>query len=133
MLSDCHMLGTGILFSFIYLYSLFMVAPTAYNVPRLGVELELQLPTYTTAIAMWDPSCVCDLHQSSQQHRILNLLSKVRDLTRFLMDADRVCYPEPRWELWHWHLRYIISFNTSSQHPFEINSYHYLHFTGTGT
>ena len=31
------------------------------EVPRLGVELELQLPTYTTATEMWDPSCVCDL------------------------------------------------------------------------
>ena len=28
------------------------------EVPRLGVELELQLPAYTTAAAMWDPSCV---------------------------------------------------------------------------
>ena len=34
-------------------------------VPRLGVELELQLPAYTTAIAMLDLSCVFDLHHSS--------------------------------------------------------------------
>ena len=26
------------------------------EVPRLGVESELQLPAYTTAIAMWDPA-----------------------------------------------------------------------------
>ena len=31
---------------------------TPMEVPRLGVELELQLPAYTTAAAMWDPSCV---------------------------------------------------------------------------
>ena len=30
---------------------------TFMEVPRLGVELELQLPAYATA--MWDPSGVC--------------------------------------------------------------------------
>ena len=42
------------------------------EVPRLGVELELQLLAYATAIATWDPSRICDLYQSSQQHQILN-------------------------------------------------------------
>ena len=32
------------------------------EVLRLGVELELQLPAYTTATAMQDPSRICDLH-----------------------------------------------------------------------
>ena len=44
------------------------------EVPRLGDELELQ-PAYTTVMAMWDPSCICDLHCSLQhglqQHQIL--------------------------------------------------------------
>ena len=31
------------------------------------VELELQLPAYTTATETPDPSCVCDLHHSSRQ------------------------------------------------------------------
>ena len=44
------------------------------EVPRLGVELELQLPAYTTATAMPDPSRVCDLYHSSWQRRILNTL-----------------------------------------------------------
>ena len=35
------------------------------EVPRLGVELELQLLAYTTATAMSDPSHVCDLLHSS--------------------------------------------------------------------
>ena len=38
------------------------------EVPRLGVESELQLLAYTTATVMPDPpdpSCVCDLHPSS--------------------------------------------------------------------
>ena len=46
------------------------------EVPRLGTELELQLPAYTTAIAMPDPSHVCDLHHSSRQSWILNPLSR---------------------------------------------------------
>ena len=40
------------------------------EVPRLGVESELQLLAYTTATATWDPSHVCDLHHSSRQHQI---------------------------------------------------------------
>ena len=37
------------------------------EVPMLGVESQMQLLAYTTAIAMWDPSCICDLHKSSGQ------------------------------------------------------------------
>ena len=54
--------------------------PQHMEVPRLGVELELQLPAYTTtAIAVLDLSCVCGLYHSSWQHRILNPLSEARD------------------------------------------------------
>ena len=49
------------------------------DVPRLKVGLELQLPTYTTATAIPDPICICDLHHSSQQCWILNPLSEARD------------------------------------------------------
>ena len=61
------------------------------EVPRLGAELELQLPAYTTATAMQDQSCVCDLHHSSRQHWILNPLSEARDQTCTLMVTSRVC------------------------------------------
>ena len=40
------------------------------EVPRLGVELKLQLLAFATATATWDASCVCNLHYSSQQHWI---------------------------------------------------------------
>ena len=43
--------------------------------PRLGVSSELQLPSYTTATSMQDLSCICNLHHSSWQCRILNLLN----------------------------------------------------------
>ena len=55
------------------------------EVPRLGVQLELQLPAYTTATITRDPSCVCDLHHSSRQSQILNPLSEARDQTCNLM------------------------------------------------
>ena len=60
------------------------------EVPSLEVELELQLPAYATATAMWDLSHVCDLQHSSGQRRILNPLSKASDGTHVLMDASRV-------------------------------------------
>ena len=47
------------------------------EVPRLGVEWELELPAYITATAMADPSYVCDLHR--RQRWILNPLSEARD------------------------------------------------------
>ena len=68
----------------------FRAAPTHMEVPKLGVQSELQPLAYTRATAMWDLSRVCDLHHSSQQHQILNPLSKVRDGTCVLMDASQV-------------------------------------------
>ena len=58
------------------------------EVPRLGVQSELQLPA--TATATPDPSCICDLHHSSWQPWILNPLSKVRDWTRNLIVPSRI-------------------------------------------
>ena len=49
------------------------------EMPRLGVDSELQLPAYTTATAMLDLSHICDLHHSSRQCWILNPLSEARD------------------------------------------------------
>ena len=56
------------------------------EVPRLGVESELQLPA--TATAMRDLSCACDLHHGSRQRRIPDPLSKTRDRTRILTDTN---------------------------------------------
>ena len=67
--------------------------PWHTEVPRLGVELKLHLPAYTTATAVQDLSHVCDLHHSSQQHRILNSLREARDQTPVLMDTGWVCLP----------------------------------------
>ena len=62
------------------------------QVPRLGVQLELQLPAYTTATAMPYLSHACDLHHSSRQRQILNPLGEARDQTYILMDTIQDLY-----------------------------------------
>ena len=65
------------LFSFFFgLFVFLWLHPQNMEVPRLGVQLELQLPAYTTATEMQDPSRVCDLHHSSWQCWSLNPLSE---------------------------------------------------------
>ena len=63
------------------------------EVPRRGVESELQLSACVTARAMQDASHICDLHHSLQQHWILNPLREARDRTHILMDTSRVLTP----------------------------------------
>ena len=62
------------------------------ELPRLGIESELQLSAYATATAMLDLTHVCNLHHSSRQHQIFNSLSEARDQTRILMDPSQVRY-----------------------------------------
>ena len=57
------------------------------EVPRLGVELELQLSAYAIATATPDMNRICDLHHSSRQQWILNPLNEATDQTRILMDT----------------------------------------------
>ena len=57
------------------------------EIPRLGVELELQLPAYVIPTAMPDSSHICDLHSSLWQRWILNPLSEARDQTCILMET----------------------------------------------
>jgi len=62
------------------------------EVPRLGVESELQLPATATATATQDLSHVCDLPDSSQQQQILSPLSRTRDRTCVLMGTSQASY-----------------------------------------
>ena len=55
------------------------------EVPRLGVQSELQLPVYTRATATQDPSHVYDPHHSSMATPVRNPLSEARDQTSNLM------------------------------------------------
>ena len=57
----------------------FRSIPAACRSSQARGESELQPLAYTTATATLGPSLVCDLHHSSWQQRILNLLSEARD------------------------------------------------------
>ena len=50
--------------------------PWHMEVPRLGVESELQLPADTTAAATREPNHICNLHHSSQQCQSLSHWSR---------------------------------------------------------
>ena len=78
----------GVHVSFLFVCS--CLGPWHTEVPQVRVELELQLPAYTTATAKPDPSQVCNQHHSSQLYWILNPLSKARDRTRNLMNPSWV-------------------------------------------
>ena len=58
------------------------------EIPRLGVKSELWLPAYTTAIAMWDLSCICNLYHSLWQCWIPNPFIEARDRTRILLNPS---------------------------------------------
>ena len=85
----CHMFA--LLFKILLIYLFCFLGPHQghMEVPSLGVQLE-QLPAYATAMATQDPSCICDLHHSSQQCRIPLPLSKARDQTHILMNTRRI-------------------------------------------
>ena len=55
------------------------------EVPRIGVESELQQPAYATVTQ--DLSSICGLHCSLQQSWILNPLGKSRDQTHNLRET----------------------------------------------
>ena len=73
-------------FFFFFLWA----APAVWKFPGEGLNWSW---TYTTTTEMQDPSRVCELHCSSQQHQILNPLRESRDWTHFLMDTSWVRYP----------------------------------------
>ena len=60
------------------------------EVPRLGLESELQLLANATATANQNLSHICDLYHSSWEHQILNPLSEARDQTRIPLDTSQV-------------------------------------------
>ena len=62
----------NVFYLFFYLFIFFLELQLWYmEVPRLGVKSELQLPVYTTATETLDLNLICNLHHSSQQHRML--------------------------------------------------------------
>ena len=62
------------------------------EVPRLGVQSELQMLAYTTATATQDLSRICDPHHSSGQRQLLSPLSEARSRTRNLMVPSQTLF-----------------------------------------
>ena len=81
-------------FFFFFFLVFFWPSPRHIEVPKLGVELELQPPAYIRATATPDPSRLCDLHYSSRQCQIFNPLSEARDRTHNLVFPSQIrcCY-----------------------------------------
>ena len=66
----------------------------SYRQTGLGyAKCPIGATAYTTAIAMQDPSRVCNLHYSSRQCRMLNPLSEARDQTHNLMVPSLIPFP----------------------------------------
>ena len=81
-LSKC-LLSFFFFFLFFFLFGPFRAIPEHMEVPRPGVESELQLQACAIATATQDPSQAYDC--SSWQLQILNPLSEARDRTCVLM------------------------------------------------
>jgi len=78
---------------FFCLFALFLGPHSKHmEIPRLGVESELQLLAYATATATPDPSHVCDLHHSSWQCQILNPLIEARNRTCNLTAPSQISF-----------------------------------------
>ena len=74
-------------------FLLFRVTPAAYGSTQArGWIGAAAFVGYAAAIAMWDPGWVCNIYHNSQQHRILNPLSKARDWTWILTDIRFLTY-----------------------------------------
>ena len=62
------------------------------EVPRLEIEIELQLLAYAADRTISDLNQIGDIHNNSWQHWILNPLSEARDQIHNLMDYSQICY-----------------------------------------
>ena len=66
----------SVLFLFLFVFCFIGTHLRHMEVPRLGVQSELQLLAYTRATETSDLSRVCDLRHISRPHRILNPLER---------------------------------------------------------
>ena len=86
-------------YSFFFSFLLFRATPLALEVPRLAVQLELQLPAYTTATATSDLShdCVCTTAHSNTRSSIHWERPDIEPATSWFL--VRLVSTVPWWEL----------------------------------
>ena len=76
-----------------FFFFFFRAALAAYEGSQArGLIKIVAKPADTTATTTPDPSHVCDLHRSSQQHQILNPLREARDQTWNLVVLSGICF-----------------------------------------
>ena len=78
------------IFFFLFFFCFLRLHPWHMDVPRLGVESELQLPSIATATATLDLSHIFNQQHSSWRHWILNPPSESRDGTRILTVTSQI-------------------------------------------
>ena len=84
------LLVVAILFVCFVLFVFLGLHPQHMEVPRWGVESELQLPAYTTTPEMHRILATFASYHSSWQRWIPNPLSKARNQTHILMETSQV-------------------------------------------
>ena len=119
-LCTCYSLGENTLPSMLqYLYMTSSKRPSLTTASFcvcvfLGLHpRHMEIPlAYTTAIVPPDPSCICHLHHSSRQCRILNPLSEAGVWICILMDTSRVHY--------HWVTRELPDYRILNEFSFLV-------------
>ena len=71
-------------------FCVFRATPMAYGGSQARGPIGAVATSLHPATATWDPSPICDLYHSLQQHQILNPLNEAGNRTHILMDASRV-------------------------------------------
>ena len=109
MLKSVKMVDGYMVIHYMPHFFFFRVKSKHREVPRQGVESELQLQAYTTATAIPDPSLVHDLYHSSRQRQILTpwARSGIKPASSWILVRFVSC--EPRWNFlfvcfWQFHL-----------------------------
>ena len=113
------------LFLFYFLFNFFVILgpqPWHMEIPKLGVQAELQLPAYTTATATTYPSHLSDLHHSLQQHWIL---SPPRPGIKPMSSGILVRFVTI--ELWQEYFKLFLLFFTHSKNKYAF--YSFLNFS----
>ena len=82
----CPLGGFSVCLSFCF----FRARPVTYGDSKARSLIGAIDAAFTTATAMWDLRCSCDVHHSSQQCWILTPLSKARDRTHIFMDTSQI-------------------------------------------
>jgi len=80
--------------SFFFLFFLFGATPITYRSSQARGQIGSAAGSHATGKAKPDLSCICKLHCSLCQHRVLNPLKKFHDdATSILMDTSQILNP----------------------------------------